>query len=154
MQQPDHTSPAEEERPLPARRRNGTKRFLLGCGLPCLFPLIFLLIPLTFVAEGIYQHWERKQQLLHQTDHAALLAASRELIRAHAGEQIPDPAHDPRVPPIIQALEPTYLMIKPDYLYAQLGGAHLPLTFTAQLAETPATNSPNELIPGLYYSEE
>lgn len=109
----------------------------------------FIVIPL-----DVYNSHRERQRLLHETDHHALLAASRELMRRHAGEQIDQPDTDPRVPAIIRELGPSYMTVSEKQLRVELHGGFDHYGFVAHAEDVDDDDHWGKLIDGLYYYTE
>jgi hypothetical protein len=114
--------------------------------LPC---APFLAIPL-----DVYRSHRQRQRLLHETDHRELLAASRELMKKHAGQDIAQPDQDPRVPRIIRELGPSYMGISSEQLRVELHGGFDHYGFIAFAKDADAENRWSKLVDGLYYYTE
>ncbi|MBN2474846.1 MAG: hypothetical protein JXB62_09580 [Pirellulales bacterium] len=85
---------------------------LIACALLLALPFV----PFLGIAIDAYNSKRERDRLLHETDHQALLTASRALMRDYAGQDIADPAGDPRVPPIIRELGPSSMVISSQQL--------------------------------------
>jgi hypothetical protein len=142
---------------------------LLSYGLP--IPL------LAAVACSREARAPKEQLLLHATDHAALLAACREVIAKRGSYQV-DPgtrgvgegtpefqranphSQDPRIPEVIRALRPAYITVDADHVRLEFGGGpyHYGVIGWAD-GVAPAWTSTGahsrELLHGLwYYADE
>jgi hypothetical protein len=102
----------------------------------------------------VYNSHRERQRLLHETDHHLLLAASRKLMKEHAGEEIPEPDKDPRVPRIIRELGPSYMSISTDQLRVELHGGFDHYGFVALPDGANGGDGWGKLIDGLYYYTE
>ena len=114
--------------------------------LPC--------IPFIGIPIQVYNAHRERQRLLHETDHHALLAACRELMRDYAGQHIADPANDPRVPLIIRGLGPSYMDISTQQLRVELHGGFDHYGFVAYPEGANAGDGWGKLIDGLFYYTE
>jgi hypothetical protein len=149
----DHPAPSS---PLPAdeeRAGRGTRRrwvrlvlVLMLLALPC---APFLAIPI-----DVYRSHRQRQRLLHETDHQALLAASRKLMKKHAGQDIAQPDQDPRVPRIIRELGPSYMGISSEQLRVELHGGFDHYGFIAFATDADTEGHGSKLVDGLYYYTE
>ena len=119
---------------------------LMLLALPC---APFVAIPI-----DVYRSHRQRQRLLHQTDHHALLAASRELMKNHAGQDIAQPDQDPRVPLIIRELGPSYMGISSEQLRVELHGGFDHYGFIALANDANAEDRGSKLVDGLYYYSE
>ena len=119
---------------------------LMLLALPC---APFLAIPI-----DVYRSHRQRQRLLHETDHHALLAASRELMKKYAGQDIAQPDQDPRVPRIIRELGPSYMGISSEQLRVELHGGFDHYGFIAFAKDADAENRWSKLVDGLYYYTE
>jgi hypothetical protein len=147
----------------PSASEKSTSRDLLGTSLKtagcALFAIVTVLVvlpcmPFAGIALDVYNSNRERERLLHATDHRALLAASRKLIRDCAGQSITDPAHDPRVPQIIRNLGPSSLYISDVEVIAELHGGFDHYGFIAFKEGTPPEERSGKLIDGLYYYSE
>ena len=66
--------------------------------LPLLLIVVYFCIPIVAIPLDVYNSHRERQRLLHETDHYALLAASRKLMKEHAGEHIAEPDQTPVCP--------------------------------------------------------
>jgi hypothetical protein len=127
-------------------RRAAIVPLLMLLAIPC---APFLAIPI-----DVYRSHRQRQRLLHETDHHALLAASRELMGKHAGQDIAQPDQDPRVPRIIRELEPSYMGISSEQLRVELHGGFDHYGFVAFAKGANAGDRWTKLVDGLYYYTE
>jgi hypothetical protein len=142
------TSPTEV---MHASRSRTVYIVLIACALPL---LILVCLPLFAIAVDAYNAKRGRQQLLHETNHHALLAASRKLMRDYAGQDIADPAQDPRVPRIIRDLGPSYMDISAEQLRVELHGGFDHYGFVAFAEGVDFDDGWEKLIDGLcYYTE-
>ena len=80
--------------------------------------------------------------------------ASRELMHNYAGQEIADPARDPRVPMIIRELGPSYMAISSQQLRVELHGGFDHYGFVAYAEGVNAGDDWGRLIDGLVYYTE
>jgi len=119
----------------------------VALALPC--------TPFVLITLDVYNSRTERHRLLHETDHKALLAASRKMMQEVADETIFDPAQDPRVPPIIRKLGPSHITISPRQLTVELHGGFDHYGFIAFLHdESDLGSGRKKLIDGLFYYEE
>ena len=148
MEDTPHQPASEEDRVIRG------KRWPIG-RLIAIVSLLLLFVlscsPFIWIALDVYNSRRERQRLLHETDHHALLAASRELMKEHAGEEIAGPDQDPRVPHIIRELGPSYMSISTDQLRVELHGGFDHYGFTAFSKGVDAGDGGERLIDGLYY---
>ena len=130
-------------------------------------------VSLPIVAWLDVQHSNRERvQLLYRTDHAALLAACREVMsNRHAfardrdwhGQKDPDRSFidpkDPKVPAAIAALQPRDIIASDSNMHLELHGGfdHYGVFAFSEEAASSQTNGfsgPFQLIPGLWYYDE
>lgn len=112
--------------------------------------------PFILMVFDVYNSRCERHRLLHETDHQALLAASRKLMQqATAEESIDQPAQDPRVPLLIRELGPSSITISPHQVRAELHGGFAHYGFIA-FNDTASEGAPRwtKLIDGLFYYED
>jgi hypothetical protein len=114
--------------------------------LPCL--------PFAGIAVDVYRSNRERERLLHETDHQALLAACRVLMRDYAGQHFADPAQDPRVPRIIRELGPSYMDVSAEEVRVELHGGFDHYGFIAFADGVDPGDRPGKLIDGLVYYTE
>ena len=132
--------------------RSKTAYFVL---IACVVPLLALPCALFVgIAVDIYNSKRERHRLLHETDHRALLAASRKLMRDYGVQHIADPAIDPRVPLIIRGLGPSYMDISVQQVRVELHGAFDHYGFIAYPEGADAGDGRGKLIDGLFYYTE
>jgi hypothetical protein len=129
-------------------------RWKIG-GLLALVSLLLLFVlpctPFFWIPVDVYNSHRERQRLLHETDHYALLAASRKLMREHAGEEMAKTDQDPRVPRVIREPGPSYMSISTDQLRVELHGGFDHYGFIALPDGVDRGEEPGRLIDGLYY---
>ena len=111
----------------------------------------------------IFHSARQRYYLLHQADHAAILAGCRQMLvelsdQPSDGEDkirmevISDPTSDPRVPEVLRTLKPAHICVFDHCVRIEMHGGfdHYGLVGYAEGEEPQG----GELIPGLcYYSE-
>ena len=141
--------PASEEEPVIRGTRWAIGRLIAIVSLLVLF--VLSCTPFLWIPVDVYNSHRERQRLLHETDHYALLAASRKLMKEHAGEEIAEPNQDPRVPRIIRELGPSYMSISTDQLRVELHGGFDHYGFIAFPDGVDGGDGWERLIDGLYY---
>lgn len=132
--------------------RSKTAYFVL---IACVVPILAIaIVPVVGIAVDIYSSKRERHRLLHETDHRELLAASRKLMSDYGGQQIADPANDPRVPLIIRGLGPSYMDISAQQLRVELHGGFDHYGFIAYPEGADAGERSGQLIDGLFYYTE
>lgn len=147
---PDESSNSPESPIAPNNRLRSRIVFLVRAtvvlllfALPC-FPIIA-------IAVDVFNSKRKRHRFLHETDHQALLMASRQLIRDYAGQQISEPANDPRVPLIIRGLVPSYMDISAEQLRVELHGGFDHYGFFAYPEGANIGDKRGKLIDGLFF---
>jgi hypothetical protein len=144
--------PSSEKRRAKRGRRWKIGRLIAIVSLLLLF--VLPCAPFLWIPVDVYNSHRERERLLHETDHHALLAASRKLMRDHAGEEIAEPDQDPRVPRIIRELGPSYMSISTDQLRVELHGGFDHYGFIAFSDGVDWGDGGVRLIDGLYYYTE
>jgi len=123
--------------------------------IACVVPLLALpCAPFVGIAVDIYHSKRERHRLLHETDHRALLAASRQLMRDYGIQHIADPANDPRVPLIIRELGPSYMDISAQQVRVELHGGFDHYGFIAYPEGADTGDGWGKLTDGLFYYTE
>lgn len=121
----------------------------------CVLPLLALpCVPLIGIAVDVYKSNQERHRLLYETDHQALLAASRELMHDHVGQHIADPTQDPRVPLIIRELGPSYIDVSAEQVRVELHGGFDHYGYIALADDVNSRDGWSKLIDGLFYYTE
>lgn len=136
---------------VPASPSRGASLFFSAGALAI---LAVLAVPILGIVREVYNSKQERHRLVHETDHAALLAASRRMILAYAGQHIADPANDARVPQIIRELGPSYIDISREQLKVELHGGFDHYGFLAYAEGADADGRSGKLIDGLFYYTE
>lgn len=137
-----------QETTVPATRSKGTS-IILSVGV--LTILAVLAVPIVGLVVAVYNSKQERQRLVHATDHAALLAAARQMMLTYAGQHIADPANDARVPQIIRDLGPSYIDISSEQLKVELHGGFDHYGFIAYAEGADDSDRRGKLIDGLFY---
>jgi hypothetical protein len=133
-------------------------RLLLGIWALCLIavaiPAVAFLVTLVW---PIYRDIERvnadKERLLHATDHAAVLAACRELMRAHAGPHRVLSGDNPLLPEPIRSLHASDVSVDSDFVSIEMHGgfAHYGFRAFAEGVENHDCGDAVKLLDGLWF---
>ena len=151
MTETPYQTPRQIEQRLDVRSWRGL-RYLSLVPLIALFAI--LCAPFISIPIGVYHAHRERHRLLHETDHGALLQASRKLMKDFSGDDIDSPENDPRVPLIIRNLGPSHMTISTEQLRVELGGGFDHYGFIALPERMDGGDGWGKLIDGLYYYTE
>jgi hypothetical protein len=151
--------------PDSVKRRKTITLVVVVIGLVALVlagPYIFIAVGFTWMFN--HQIPDHQRRVLYHTDHRALLAACRDIIREkkpRLTKKEPNVAvsnSDPSLPPIIRSLNPSWIMVDDASIFIELGGGYFHYEVIAYAEDAHAREVQDDhlkmLILGLWYDSE
>jgi hypothetical protein len=133
------------------------KQSLRSAWLPAIVAVLIAAGALFFFhrpSEKVQRVQARKDMILHQVDQVALRDACRATIEKYGQPGLTRmKANDPRIPPIIQRLEPSEILLTHHYLRIEMGDSQMNYgleSFRDRMHQVPFPVS-RELLEGLWY---
>jgi hypothetical protein len=144
--------------------RNSFRSPLWGCaGLLAMVLLAIFGVPFTYFQPYNRALEEKQRDILYRSDHAAVLASARELMRWRAAEHAPHeevclPPDDVRLPEPLRRLNSQGIYVEDERVLILFGGGPFLHQLEAFAADRPDHPVPREgsvdLLPGLRYWAE